>query len=446
MRDYIVLDLENPNARGNSICALAVLVVRNGEIIEKKYSLINPEDRFDEINMRITGINTNMVQDAPTLEEYWNEIKELLENNVIVGHNISYDISVLSKSLARYDIKIPKFSYCCTLELSKKLLQEKTFKLENLVANLGYTYNAHIASEDAMASYVLFEYLKKEFGFDDKSIHNISYEMRTNDNLDERLITNLNQLNGIIDGIVCDSEINEKELERLHIWIDENIIYKQYTLFNKIISELVVVIEDNVIDEYEKVKLQRLVGCINKSKLYSETTLGMQVLQGIIDGISCDEKINLTEIKCLQRWLQEHDYLSGVYPYDKILCTVSDTLADGILDENEKIELLNTFKEILNPIDVNGSEAEIDLNDKTFCLSGEFKCGSKADVKGKLVALGGIEKSGVSAKLDYLFVGGMGSDAWKYGKVGGKIAKALELQEKGNKVQIIAEEDLIKIF
>jgi len=36
----------------------------------------------------------------------------------------------------------------------------------------------------------------------------------------------------------------------------------------------------------------------------------------------------------------------------------------------------------------------------------------------------------------------MGSDAWKFGNFGGKIARALELQEKGAKVLIVAEEEL----
>ena len=49
----------------------------------------------------------------------------------------------------------------------------------------------------------------------------------------------------------------------------------------------------------------------------------------------------------------------------------------------------------------------------------------------------------MSGKLDYLFVGGLGSEAWKYGNIGGKIARAQELQEKGKNIQIISEDDLI---
>ena len=41
----MVLDLENPNFRQNSICAVGVIVVRDNNVIEKIYSLINPEER-----------------------------------------------------------------------------------------------------------------------------------------------------------------------------------------------------------------------------------------------------------------------------------------------------------------------------------------------------------------------------------------------------------------
>lgn len=70
MKDYVVLDLENPNVRGNSICAIGVIVVKNSRIIDRKYTLINPEDRFDRNNVAITGIDAGMVLDSPTLPLY----------------------------------------------------------------------------------------------------------------------------------------------------------------------------------------------------------------------------------------------------------------------------------------------------------------------------------------------------------------------------------------
>ena len=57
-----------------------------------------------------------------------------------------------------------------------------------------------------------------------------------------------------------------------------------------------------------------------------------------------------------------------------------------------------------------------------------------------------MSKNSVSSKIDYLFVGGLGSEAWKFGNVGGKIAKAQELQERGCKIQIIPEDEALKMI
>lgn len=68
IKDYISIDIENPNSRGNSICSIGIIVVKNKKVVDEKYSLINPEDRFDINNSNITGLNYSDVKDAPTLK------------------------------------------------------------------------------------------------------------------------------------------------------------------------------------------------------------------------------------------------------------------------------------------------------------------------------------------------------------------------------------------
>lgn len=444
MKNYVVLDLENPNARGNSICSIAIIEVKDNNIVNKQYTLINPEDRFDAINSKITGITGDMVLEYPTLKDYWLEIKDILEDNIIIGHNVRYDLNVLSKALNRYDIEIPQFKYCCTLELSQEYLSLDSYKLEEIAKFMNFDYNAHIALDDAMAAYKLFEYLNMNYKISYDMCFSYNFDLELSDKIDERLFSNINNLFGIIQGINYDGIINDHEIKELNHWIEENYKYKQYTLFNKIINRLTSILEDNNITEYEKMELIKLVDCVRQSKIYNEATLGIQVLQGIIKGISCDKKIVIEEISNLRKWLMSNEYLKGVYPYDKVLLIVNEVLADGILTEKEKVALAGLFDDLLNPVKNNHSSLELD--GKSFCLSGDFKNGSKSEISSQLQSYGAIEKSSVSSKLDYLFVGGLGSDAWKYGNVGGKIAKAQELQEKGHKVQIISEDDLYSMF
>ena len=109
MMDYIVLDIESPNSRGNSICAIGLLTIRNGEIADRRYSLINPEDRFGRNNSAITGITESMVLYSPTFPVYWEQIRDIVTRVPIVGHNIQYDLNVISKALDRYEIPVPEF-------------------------------------------------------------------------------------------------------------------------------------------------------------------------------------------------------------------------------------------------------------------------------------------------------------------------------------------------
>lgn len=445
MDNYVVLDIETPNGRANSICAIAVLDIKKGEIVKEHYSLINPEESFSIRNSEINNITANMVLDKPTLKEYWSEIKDLLTNNIIILHNAISDLNVISNALNRYDIEVPEFKYIDTLTLSRSCLNLASYNLTSIMDYLNYKYNAHNALEDAKATYNLFKYICKNFDGIDLSPLSYEFNHKLIDNIEATLSKNINELYGIIQGINYDGIVNEKEVKRLNKWIADNKQYeKLYRLFYNIINSLNEILENNIMDKYNRLRLLNLVQSINSSKIYNEKTLNLQVLYGIVDGIICDDKIVEDEILKLNRWLENNDNLFEEYPYNKISTIIKNVLKDGIISKSEKTNLLTDLKNILTP-----PEKEVDsvaLQGKTFCLSGEFRCGSKTEVKTKLENLGAISKNGVSAKVDYLFVGSLGSEAWKFGKIGGKIAKAQELQEKGSRIQIVDEDNLLKII
>lgn len=438
--NYVVLDIENPNARGNSICALGLLIVKNGIIADKKYTLLNPEDRFDRTNSQITGLTESMVLNSPILKDFWPEISHILSSETIVGHNIKYDLSVLSKALYRYNIKVPAFKYICTLELSQNFISTQSYSLTNLMSQMGISYNAHNALEDAYAAYYLFKNLTNTFGVKNVLSNTYKYEYRLNNNLDSKLSSNINDLHGIIAGITYDGTVDNAEVQLLQKWFDNNVQYKEYALFHNILSELAIILEDGIVTSYEMNRLTTLVDSINHSKIYNDSTLRIQVLEGILKGISCNEQIADIEVVNLKSWLEYNDYLKGVYPYDKIVNAIEKILSDGIVTEEEIAYLSCEINEILNPI---ADCTDLELNGKTFCLTGDFKSGTKAEIEKRISEKGGIKKTGVSGNLNYLFVGGLGSDAWKYGNIGGKIAKAQELQEKGKDIKIISEDDLL---
>lgn len=275
LNNYIVLDIENPNSRGNSICAIGALIIKDGETVDKKYSLINPEDRFDRTNSEITGLTESMVLNAPTLGEYWTELRDLLSEKIIVGHNVKYDLSVLSKALDRYDIPVPKFQYVCTLQLSRSLISATSYKLSSLASNIGFSYEEHNALEDAAAAYQLLRYLLHECKPDTISVNTYEHEHTLKQAIDSRLESNINDLYGIIQGINYDGAVDDMEIQLLQKWIDNNNEYRGYALFNKIITELSAILEDGIVTDYEREILLTLVTNINQSKIYSDSTLSI---------------------------------------------------------------------------------------------------------------------------------------------------------------------------
>ena len=440
IKDYISVDIENPNSRGNSICSIGIVVVKNSKIVKEIYSLINPEDRFDTINAEITKLNVSDVKDAPTFKEFWNENKDLFLNNIIIGHNITYDLSVISKSLDRYEMEIPKFNYLCTLQLAQMYLVCESYRLDILCDKYGILLeNHHNALNDAKAAQKLFEYININHELNELSEYN--YEIKLSDKITKSVEASVNSLYGIIQGINYDNQITEEETTRLKKWVNDNILYKQYSVIYFLINVLERILNDNYISEYEKLELIEAVSTTRYSIMYNESRVSLQVLKGILDGIVADKIIEENEIYNLKRWLNDNDYLSDIYPYDKVVYAVNNVLEDGEISNEEKNKLLNDFNEIINPS--KDCCEKVDFNGKTFCLTGEFLFGSKDDVSNFLQEKGAIEKSGVSSKIDYLIVGLVGSDAWKYGNYGGKILKAKELQEKGAKVKIV-DENILK--
>ena len=80
-----------------------------------------------------------------------------------------------------------------------------------------------------------------------------------------------------------------------------------------------------------------------------------------------------------------------------------------------------------------------------FVVTGQFKSYPREEIEKIITDMGGLLRTAVSSRTDYLIVGSLGSEAYtvKHGK---KVEKALQLQTEGKKVQIINEDDFIRCY
>ena len=451
LKRYTIIDTENPNSKCDSICSISLISVNNGVVeIEKEY-LVNPEAEFDYRNINIHHITPDMVKDKPTFKELWKEIEKYFTNSVIIAHNAqSADLSKICKVLTHYEEEIPDIYYIDTCRLARETFPNlESYGLKNLSEYLGIELgNHHNSLCDTKACYEILKEIAKVRVISESDVKKYTFELNRNSNnrlKESEIRKKMNELAGLIAGITVDEVIKTNEVEYLKKWLEENNSYRKYEFFDVIIPIVENILSDSIITDDEKKILLRIYDYVIMDE-YLSNTKTLQILNGIIKGIICDNELTLEEIQGLNIWLKENEQLKGNYPYDKIYETVERVLEDNYITEYEKEKLIRVFNTFINPTDVEKEIKDYNFEQKNFVLTGDFMHGTKNEIADIIQNNGGIVLSGVNKKVNYVVVGSNGSKDWSFGNFGTKVKRALELKEKGLDIDIISEEELFKII
>jgi DNA polymerase-3 subunit epsilon len=155
MLDFAAIDFETANYERTSVCSVGVVVVRNGEIVDSFYSLIQPEPNY--YNYRCTqvhGITRDDTESAPIFPEVWRQIEPLIEGLPLVAHNKSFDESCLKAVFRVYQMDYPDYEFCCTYKAARRVYGNSlpNHQLHTVAARCGYQLeNHHHALADAEA-------------------------------------------------------------------------------------------------------------------------------------------------------------------------------------------------------------------------------------------------------------------------------------------------------
>lgn len=159
---FFFVDVETATRSNDTICAIGAIIIKNGEE-HHFHSFINPQEHIT--NTSIHGISDNDVADAPKLNEYWSNIVSWLEDDyIVVGHNVAFDISVLSKDLERYSISFNPKIKVDTMAVAKDIYYNYNthsgdLKLNTLCDRLNICLNHHNAESDIAATKQVLERL-----------------------------------------------------------------------------------------------------------------------------------------------------------------------------------------------------------------------------------------------------------------------------------------------
>ena len=159
---FAVLDIESTGGKYNEegITEIAIYKYDGHQVVDQFISLVNPERKIQSFVVGLTGINNEMLRNAPKFYEVAKRIVEITEDCVIVAHNAKFDYRILQTEFNRLGYDFQRKSIC-TVELSKRLLPDvKSYSLGKLVKELGIPLaGRHRASGDALATVQLFEIL-----------------------------------------------------------------------------------------------------------------------------------------------------------------------------------------------------------------------------------------------------------------------------------------------
>jgi DNA polymerase III subunit epsilon len=146
MLDYTAIDFETANSYRGSPCAVGLVRVRDGRVVDERRWLIRPPegaDWFDSFNVWVHGITAEMVADAPRWKDTLPAIIEFIGDDVVVAHNSGFDIGVIRYACAVDNIEWPQMRFLCTLVATRRALALPSYRLPFVTEALGYDMGDH---------------------------------------------------------------------------------------------------------------------------------------------------------------------------------------------------------------------------------------------------------------------------------------------------------------
>jgi DNA polymerase-3 subunit epsilon len=160
--NYAIVDIETTggHASANGITEIAVFVHDGKRVVKHFETLINPQQQIPQFITSLTGIDNDMVAEAPVFDEIADVLFEILNENIFIAHNVNFDYSFLKHQFKQsgYDLTAKKL---CTVRLGRKVFPGlPSYSLGNLCRALKINIeNRHRAGGDAKATVKLFEYM-----------------------------------------------------------------------------------------------------------------------------------------------------------------------------------------------------------------------------------------------------------------------------------------------
>ena len=191
------------------------------------------------------------------------------------------------------------------------------------------------------------------------------------------ITSQIQQLEGMLHGIIADGVISDDELSSLNAWLNDNDHLGGVYPFDEVYSLVLAAKEDGVISDDER----------NMLKAFFATFVDTRTSYNIHENEVAD--------------LQKQYSIGGI-------CAVCP---------------------------------EIELEGKNFCFTGTSKKATRNEIADIICDRGGYYNDRVTKGTDYLIVGADGNPCWAFSCYGRKVEKAVDLRKEGKHIVIVHEYD-----
>jgi DNA polymerase-3 subunit epsilon len=169
--NFTAIDFETANGSPASPCAVGLVKVRDGKLVDGLAMLFQPpypHNWFHAGNINVHGIRPSDVEDAISWNQALGMLLEYVGEDALVAHNANFDMGVLKASAKAIESPLPAFSYACSLEVSRKTYNLESYRLNSVAYAIGHEeFKHHDALADADACARIMVHAADRHGVED---------------------------------------------------------------------------------------------------------------------------------------------------------------------------------------------------------------------------------------------------------------------------------------
>ena len=203
-KDYTLIDIETTGLSPffDEIIEIGAIKYRNNVPIDTFSTLIKPNYPISDFIAELTGITNEMLENAPNISSVLKEFYNFIENEILVGYNINFDINFLYDSfLEEHSIYLSN-NFIDVLRLARRAIPKDKIKNHKLTTLSEY-YNisttiSHRAIDDCKTCNQCYKFIQKD------------------------IISNLGSLDNLVTSIKEKNKINLSKLSTEKLEFDES--------------------------------------------------------------------------------------------------------------------------------------------------------------------------------------------------------------------------------